>query len=135
MAVVEGGCLCGAIRYAVEGEPLVVAICHCTHCQKQSGSAFSVVGAVRDGAYRQTGETKVFADTTDSGKPLARHFCGTCGSPIVSVAASMPGLTIVKAGTLDRPADWVPTVEAYGDHAVGWFAPAPTRPRLAQGAA
>src|SRR5262249_40516096 len=42
MPKVSGGCLCGAVRYECSAEPLGTAICHCTHCQKVSGSAFSV---------------------------------------------------------------------------------------------
>ena len=37
----QGGCLCGAVRYVLKNEPRAIAICHCTHCQKQSGSVFS----------------------------------------------------------------------------------------------
>jgi hypothetical protein len=42
MPKISGGCLCGAVRYECNAEPLGTAICHCTHCQKVSGSAFSV---------------------------------------------------------------------------------------------
>jgi hypothetical protein len=38
----QGGCLCGALRYEISGEPLAVAVCHCPDCQVQSGSAFSM---------------------------------------------------------------------------------------------
>jgi len=109
----EGGCLCGAVRYRVTGEPIISAVCHCRHCQKQGGSAFSVVIAVTDDNYAQTGETAVFEDRGDSGQPVYRHFCGTCGSPIVSIAGMLPGLTLIKAGTLDDPTAIRPTQEAY----------------------
>ena len=36
-----GGCLCGKIRYTLKAEPALTVVCHCTHCQKASGSAFS----------------------------------------------------------------------------------------------
>ena len=109
----EGGCLCGAVRYSISGEPLVTAVCHCTHCQKQGGSAFSVVAVVTDAQYSQSGETRVYADRGDSGKGVERHFCGNCGSPIVSLVEAMPGLTMVKAGTLDDPRGLNPTQEVW----------------------
>ncbi len=109
----EGGCLCGAIRYTVTGAPLLSAVCHCRHCQRQGGSAFSVVCAVAASQYEQRGETRVFQDRGDSGQAVHRHFCDKCGSPIVSIADVLPDLTIVKAGTFDDPCFIVPTQEAY----------------------
>jgi hypothetical protein len=108
-----GGCLCGAVRYQYRGDPLITAVCHCRHCQRQGGSAFSVVLAVLTEDYTQTGVTRVFEDRGDSGQAVHRHFCGTCGSPIVSIADAIPGLTIIKAGTLDDPSGVRPTQEAY----------------------
>lgn len=116
-----GGCLCGEVRYQFTGDPLMVAVCHCRHCQKQSGTAFSVVCVLTDGQYRQTGTTQVYHDTGDSGSPVHRHFCAHCGSPIVSIAGLLPGLTIIKAGTLDDPTPWHPTAEAYCDTALPWL--------------
>ena len=121
----EGGCLCGAVRYRVTGDPIISAVCHCRHCQKQGGSAFSVVIAVTDDNYAQTGKTAVFEDRGDSGQPVHRHFCGDCGSPIVSIAGMLPGLTLIKAGTLDDPSAINPAQEAYCRDA--W----PVFPRLA----
>ncbi len=113
----EGGCLCGKIRYKFAGEPLATAVCHCRHCQRQGGSAFSIVSLVLDDAYQQSGETKVYVDTGDSGKHVHRHFCGDCGSPIVSLVEALPGMTIIKAGTLDDPSGLTPTQEVYCDSA------------------
>jgi hypothetical protein len=43
---IEGGCLCGKVRYSADGEPTFVGVCHCKNCQKGTGSAFSVVVAL-----------------------------------------------------------------------------------------
>ena len=119
----EGGCLCGQARYSFLGDPLLTAVCHCRNCQRQSGSAFSVVCAVANEAFELTGETRMYLDIGDTGGIVERRFCGTCGSPLVSIAAAIPGLTIVKAGTLDEPARWSPTLEAYCDRAMPWLEP------------
>ena len=116
-----GGCLCGQVRYSFSGDPLMVAVCHCRHCQKQSGAPFSLVCAVADDAYAEQGETRVFADRGESGEAVARHFCPRCGSPIRSMLAVLPGLTFVKMGTLDEAGPWEPALEVFCDHALGWM--------------
>ena len=77
----KGGCLCGAVRYVLKGEPRGIALCHCTHCQRQSGSLFSFNLVIRETDYEQSGETIIYVDSGDSGQPVHRHFCGRCGSP------------------------------------------------------
>ena len=85
-----GGCLCGAVRYEIEGEPQMTAVCHCTHCQRQSGGVFSTNLVLQEGAYSQTGETRVFADKGDSGQGVFRHLVErprTCPRPHVTLAS------------------------------------------------
>ena len=133
MANRAGGCLCGAVRYELTSEPSMTAVCHCTHCQRQSGGVFSTNLVVPEKDYVQRGETKVYADTGDSGQPVYRHFCADCGSPIVSKVAAMPGVVMVKAGTLDDMSGLAPAVEVYTDHAAAWVAPVAGARRFAQG--
>ena len=128
----KGGCLCGAVRYVLKGEPRATAICHCTHCQKQSGSVFSFNLVIREADYEQLGETMVYVDTGDSGQPVFRHFCGSCGSPILAKIAALPGKVVVKAGTLDSLEGLHPQAEIYTDHAVKWLAPVAATARFAQ---
>lgn len=121
MPKIEGQCLCGAVQYTCEAEPLLVALCHCTHCQKQSGSAFSVNVGVPKGALRFVSQSpQVYTDTGSSGQPVYRHFCGQCGSPIFSDVVSRPTLDWLKAGTLhDR--SWLrPTLSLWCDSAQAW---------------
>lgn len=134
MADREGGCLCGAVRYVLKSEPAMTAVCHCTHCQRQSGTMFSTNLGVPEQAYVQTGETKVYEDRGDSGQPVWRHFCPKCGSPIYSKVAVMPGLLFVKAGTLDDRSGLKPAVEVYADHAAEWVAPIAGAQRFGQAA-
>ena len=120
----QGGCLCGAVRYVLKGEPQAAAICHCRHCQRQSGSLFSINLFVNEADYEQQGETKFFEDFGDSGHPSYRHFCGNCGSPILTKVSTMPGQVLVKAGTLDSVVDvQMPQVEIYTKRAARWLAP------------
>lgn len=120
MAKIEGGCLCGIIRYKSEAEPLVTVLCHCTNCQKQSGGAYSLNLVMLKGSLDIRGEMTTYVDTGDSGKPLDRNFCGRCGSAITSEPSAMANITVLKAGTLDD-ASWVrPAMEIYCDSAQPW---------------
>ena len=132
MADRTGGCLCGAVRYALKGDVQAVAICHCRHCQRQSGSILSFNVVVRDADYEQRGETMVYVDKGDSGQPLYRHFCGHCGSPIFAKTALAPGKVVMRAGTLDSMEGLQPTTEIYTDHAVKWLAPVAGAARFSQ---
>jgi hypothetical protein len=117
----EGGCLCGAVRYRIDGPILMTAVCHCTHCQRQSGSVLSFNVMVDEAHYHQQGSTKVYEDRGDSGKPVWRHFCGDCGSPILSRLGVRPGLLAVKGGTLDSLEGLKPAARLYCRHAPGWL--------------
>ncbi len=124
MQIHRGGCLCGAVRYELKGEPQANAICHCAHCQKQSGSLFSFNLFYRDADFEQHGDTAVFEDSGDSGQPVHRHFCARCGSPVFTKAAAIPGLVLIKSGTLDD-AEKLPSpeTEIYTGHAPDWLEP------------
>lgn len=117
----EGGCLCGAIRYAFTGDPLVTGLCHCRHCQRQSGAPFSVVSGVEDARLTVHGTPKTYVDSSDSGHPVYRLFCAECGSPLISRLAAMPGLSFIKAGTLDQPGLWRPAFEVYCERSWPWL--------------
>ncbi|MGB3431106.1 GFA family protein [Achromobacter sp.] len=115
-----GGCLCGKIRYMLMAEPAVVAICHCTNCQKQGGGAFSVNLALARADVRMSGELSVFEDKADSGGVVLRGFCGACGSPILSELPGRPKHVYVKAGTLDDRSGIVPTMQVWCRSAQPW---------------
>jgi hypothetical protein len=117
----EGGCLCGAVRYRVSGDPISVAICHCVNCRLNSGSAFSVNAIFPAGTLSYQGTPAVYDDVGDTGNVVRRLFCGTCGTPIESRSVySVPGYVVVKAGTFDDPARFVPESEVYCASALPW---------------
>ena len=117
---IEGGCLCGKVRYSADAEPVFVGVCHCKNCQKQAGTAFSIVVAIPKPALSMQGALKTFNDRGDSGKAVYRRFCPECGSPILSEVEAMPDLAIIKAGTLDDTAGLEPKMEIYCDSAQPW---------------
>ena len=96
----EGGCQCGSVRYRVEGEPLSLAVCHCTECQRQSGSAFGMSLAVPSDAFRLlAGALKTFTTGCDSGRTKRCAFCPDCGTRIYHQVVE--AVLSIKPGTLD----------------------------------
>lgn len=116
----DGGCLCGHVRYSAEAEPVFVGVCHCRNCQKQTGSAFNIVVAIPKPALSVTGAPKTFADHGDSGKVLSRSFCAQCGSTLFDEAEVMPGVVMISTGTLDDASAIKPTMEIFCDSAQPW---------------
>ena len=120
MSKVVGGCLCGKVRYAGTAEPVMTAICHCTNCQKQAGTAFSIIVAVPKETLSISGPLKTYNETGSSGKPVHRNFCPECGSPITTDVEAMPNLVFIKAGTLDDTSALAPTMEIFCSSAQPW---------------
>lgn len=98
----EGGCYCGAVRYASEGEPLAKAQCHCRECQYISGGGPNFYMVLPPEGFRYVkGAPKRFA-RSDLDAPVTREFCGDCGTHIATRRTDMP-YVILKIGTLDAP--------------------------------
>jgi hypothetical protein len=120
MPQIVGGCLCGKVRYSANVEPAFTGLCHCSDCQRSTGSAFSVVIAVPKDALTVQGRLTTFSKPGDSGQALERRFCPECGSGLVEEAAVMPGLVMINVGTLDDPS-WVkPAMQIYCSSAQPW---------------
>lgn len=120
MTGITGGCLCGAIRYAISAEPVMQAVCHCRNCQKQAGSAYSIIAGVPEAALTIEGALTDYHDQGDSGGAVLRQFCGRCGSPLFSRVAAAPGLVFVKAGTLDNPDSFKPQIQVWTKSKQDW---------------
>lgn len=120
MPAINGGCLCGQVRYSADVTPTFVGICHCRDCQKFTGSAFATVIGVPRKALEVTGVLKTFTKRGDSGKPIERRFCPECGASVLDECEAMPGTAMIAAGTLDDPG-WVkPAAQIYCASAQPW---------------
>jgi hypothetical protein len=100
--MIAGGCRCGAVRYtvAVAAPPRVYA-CHCHACQRWAGSAFTEQAPVPRAALSVTGETATFIYQTPSGATSHHHACARCFSRVYNVNERLPGIALLRAGTLD----------------------------------
>jgi hypothetical protein len=110
-----GRCLCGAVTYELAGDLIATAVCHCDHCQRQGGGAFSVNLVAHESQLTLSGDLKTYVETgeNDDGEYVHRRFCPQCGSPIVSALVGTPGVVAVKAGTLDDRSAVAPNVEVW----------------------
>ena len=122
MSKLDGACLCRAVSYSGDAEPFLVATCHCDNCQRQAGSAFSIIVGVPKVAMSISGgeNIKEFQDTGDSGAAVYRRFCKECGSPLFTTVEGAPDLLFIKAGTLNDRSWLQPTVHYWCDTKQPW---------------
>lgn len=134
---ITGRCLCGSITYLCEAEPTLTAVCHCRDCQRQTGTASSLIVAVPAGSLQISGDTlSSFATIGEEhGTKTNRHFCSSCGSPIVSRVEAMPDLEFIKAGTMDDASGLTPTLEFFTRSAHAWVEPVPGAQRMMRASA
>ena len=116
----EGGCLCGKVRYTADAEPIFVGVCHCSTCQKGSGSAFNSVVALPKLAVSVTGTLHTYEGKGDTGNPTYKRFCPECGSPVQVEAAIMADVVMIPTGTLDDASALTPAMQIYCDSAQSW---------------
>src|SRR4029453_11680497 len=108
-----GGCLCGAVRYSLRGDPMHVRRCHCANCRKESGSAFTVYAHWPVEAFEMSGEISSYD---------GRGFCPRCGSRLLDT--SNPGDTFVeiRIGSFeDRPFELKPADEIWVKRRESWI--------------
>lgn len=115
-----GGCLCGAVRYSCGAEPAMAGHCHCEDCRRSSGSGHSSHLAVPDASVSLTGEISAYARPANSGNMVTRHFCPTCGAALFSTNSAMPGMTFLRASSLDDLEVFKPQMHVFVSRAASW---------------
>lgn len=118
-----GTCLCGAVRYEANADPVFSGNCYCGDCQKETGGGHATVVGVPDANVKITGPTSTFTKLADGGQPTERTFCSKCGSTLFSRPRSIAGITLLRAGTLDNPAQIAPSMSIYVSRAHAWDQP------------
>lgn len=100
---IEGGCGCGAVRYALTLDHIPPTYaCHCLDCQTWSGSAFNQVALLPESALTVSGPIEICEITGPSGRVSRQRVCGTCHTRLYSTNGARPGLIGLRAGTLDE---------------------------------
>jgi hypothetical protein len=100
---IAGGCLCGAVRFEIDAEPMAARTCWCRLCQYIGGGTAQVNVCFPADKVVMSGELRIYESVADSGNVMQRGFCPVCGTPVTSAATSRPHLMFIRAGTLDDP--------------------------------
>jgi hypothetical protein len=114
-----GGCLCGGVRYEVS-EPLVSAgYCHCTRCQRRTGTAASASGRVAPGSLRVLGGQELVR-VYEPPDGFRKAFCSACGSALWSQSPEDPEIVSVRLGTFDSDPGIRPAYRQFVAYAAPW---------------
>jgi hypothetical protein len=117
----RGGCPCEAVRFEVTAMPLLVYACHCTECQRWSGSAFSMSMPVFSNSFTLTrGQPKPWRRVGASGVESTYWFCGDCGGRAYGQRSGRLDIIAVRAGTLDDTSWLRPAAHVYMRSAQPW---------------
>jgi hypothetical protein len=116
----QGRCLCGTVTYDVDGDPVVVAHCHCTDCQRLSGAGHATGAMFPADGIRVRGAVSEFCLESENGGVVTRTFCARCGSPLFGRNTRMPGFMTVTVGTLCDPNSVSPQVTIFARTRRDW---------------
>lgn len=115
-----GGCLCGALRYEADGEPLIAGHCYCADCRKASGSGFIPFMGFPSSAVQIRGPTRQFSSKAANGNDAVRNFCAVCGSLVFGGTVGKDERFTIYAGSLDDPSWFHPTVAIFAGNRPAW---------------
>ena len=125
---IEGGCLCGGVRYRLSHAPERLCDCHCIDCRRASGAPFVTWGSVRSGDFQLlSGELRrvAYADRV-------RLFVACCGTQICFRDADDSEWIDVTIASLDSPAPFAPLKTIWTEDRLPWVTIDPSRPAFLQ---
>jgi len=130
--MLEGGCLCGGVRFRVTGKLGPAGYCHCKMCQRASGSAFAANAPART-TYFQIISGSDLVSEYESSPGKFRAFCRTCGSPVYSRRDSEPDIRRVRLGTLDSDPERRPLAHIWVSSKAPWHSIDDSLPQYPEG--
>ncbi|MEZ5594023.1 MAG: GFA family protein [Gammaproteobacteria bacterium] len=122
MARHQGGCTCGEVRYELLREPMIVHCCHCSWCQRESGSAFAVNGLIEATEVKLLkGKTEVIETPSNSGGGQRITQCSICHIALWSnYSVAKDAVHFVRIGTLDNPQTFPPDIHIFTSTKQPW---------------
>ena len=129
--MIEGGCLCGKVRYRIDGQITDVSHCHCAMCRKAHGAAFGTYGAVQQDQFHWT-DGQDLIKTFSSSADMDRTFCSNCGSHLMAEWIDKPGV-IIRLGCLDDDPGARPKMHIWRSEGACWYDPGEQIPQHSEG--
>ena len=114
---IEGGCLCGAVRYRIRGEPLSSGTCQCRTCRKAAAAAIVPWIHLDSENFSFTGGRPVDFNSSQS---VTRTFCGRCGTPLTYWTTTYGRTIDVTTCSLDDPEAFPPVGHVWTSHSLSW---------------
>ena len=124
----EGRCTCGNVQFRLTVAPMIVHACHCTQCQRVTGSAFVLNAVVEQDALELLSGTP--RGVPFEGTSHTAYMCDDCGTYVWSVYAGMDACRFVRVGTLNDPAACPPDVHIFTSTKQPWVVLAEDTPRF-----
>ena len=116
--IIEGGCLCGAVRYQALGEVSNSMVCHCQTCRRQSGAPVVAWLTMPSASFHFTlGRPVEFRSTA----PVTRTFCGKCGTPLTYQNVGRAAQIDITTCSVDKPERFPPTHHSWLGHDLDWL--------------
>ena len=112
-------CACRQLQVEADGEPLIVSLCHCTECQRRTGSPFGLGAWYLKDNVRTRGETKTFVRPIED-RAVINHFCPTCGGTVLWEATKREGQIAIAVGMFADPVFPPPARSIYEDSKHPW---------------
>ena len=118
----EGGCTCRRVRYRMKSRPLFVHCCHCSWCQRETGSAFAVNAMIEaDRVELTAGAPEAVMTPSNSGKGQKIWRCPNCRIALWSnYSGAGDAVRFVRVGTLDTPAAMPPDIHIFTSTKQPW---------------
>lgn len=126
MDPVEGGCLCGAVRFRIAAPPIRSGYCHCRFCQLNSGAPVVAWSEIAIDAFAYIKGTAGIYRSSSWGQ---REFCAACGSFLVYRNQERPETVSINTASLDDPSPFPPTHHVFASRRICWFDTADDLPR------
>ena len=115
-----GGCLCGGVRFEITEPPLVALYCHCTRCQRRTGTAASANARIAPGSLRITAGEELLGTYDAGGGAFLKVFCSACGSALWAQHPENAELRAVRLGAFDTDPGIRPSFRQFVAYAAPW---------------
>lgn len=116
----DGGCLCGSVRYRCSSKPLATVQCYCSDCRRIGGTGHATHTVLPETEFRFNGEVSEYVKKADSGNLINRRFCPICGSAIFHTREGLEGNVVVRTSSFDDPEQAPPDRAIYVDSVLSW---------------